>query len=187
MRIVLVRHGRSRHVHAGWIDASGFHRWREAYEAAGIDERDAPAADLQAVASTAGIVVSSDVPRAIESAKRLAPGREITISPILHELELAPPNLRVRLPMAAWALAFGVRWLIRAALRRPHESPAEVRRARDAAQWLGNLAETHGTVVAVTHHSFRALLSRRLIEQGWRCEIPRKRMSHWSAWTFFRA
>ena len=30
-RVALVRHARSAHVHTGWIDATGFRAWQEAY------------------------------------------------------------------------------------------------------------------------------------------------------------
>lgn len=186
-QILLVRHGRSAHVQRGSVDLAGFLRWREAYEAAGIDEHDQPPVTLKAFASASGIVVASTAPRAVHSAQRLDPEREVTASPLLQELELVPPNIRgVRMPMAVWALAYGVRWIIRAALRRPHIAPAELQRAREAAEWLSGLAEQHGIVVAVTHASFRSELSRQLVGRGWRCEIPRGRSRHWSVWSFHR-
>jgi hypothetical protein len=41
-RLVLVRHGRSAHVHRGWIDRAGLDRWQLAYDAAGLHDADAP-------------------------------------------------------------------------------------------------------------------------------------------------
>lgn len=186
-KIVLVRHGLSAHVHVGFIDLAGFGRWREAYEAAGIDERDEPPPELRALAAGSGIIVASEARRAIESARRLDPQRSLSASPLLGELELKPPSIRgVRVPLRAWAVAIGVRWMIRS-LCRAHVSPSEVQRSRDAAEWLTDLADRHGSVVAVTHGSFRAILSERLIEQGWRCETTKRRSSHWSAWSFLRS
>ena len=177
-KIVLVRHGRSAHVHVGAIDLAGFHRWREAYEAAGIDEDDPPPAELKALAANAGIVVASEAPRAVQSAALLVPS--FVTSPLLGELELAPPAIRgIRMPLFGWALAFGVRSLIRA-----HVTAGEIERAREAAEWLSELADRDGTVLAVTHHSIRELIAERLIADGWRAEIPRKRRDHWSAWSF---
>lgn len=99
--IVLVRHGRSAHVHAGWIDVHGFHRWREAYEAAGILPGEVPPAELLERARRAGVVVASDAPRAIESARLLSEGREVISSPLVRELDLPPPAVRaLRLPLA---------------------------------------------------------------------------------------
>jgi len=65
--ILLVRHARSAHVHRGFLDLAGFRRWREAYEAAGIDERDQPPAALKDLARGSGIIVASTAPRAFRS------------------------------------------------------------------------------------------------------------------------
>ena len=187
MKIALVRHGRSAHVYAGWIDLAGFHRWREAYEAAGIDEREEPPPELRALAANSGIIVAGEAPRAIESARLLDPQRHVQTSPLLHELELVPPNIRgVRMPLPAWALAFGLRSVITSASFRAPASAAEVQRSRDAAAWLEDLAERHETVLAVSHASFRSLIFQRLIERGWRCSTPTRRSSHWSVWSFDR-
>ncbi len=184
MRIVLVRHGRSAHVHSGWINHAGFLRWREAYEAAGIDANDAPPRELQEVAAAAGVIVASDSPRAIQSATVLAPGAAVVTSPLLRELELTPPNLgRLRLPMIGWALAYGVRMLVRA---HAHVAPAERARAREVARWLFGLAEEHGQAVVMTHASFRSVLGKALVAEGWRMDVPRRRSAHWSAWGFSR-
>lgn len=175
-RISLIRHGRSAHVHAGWIDLAGFHRWREGYEAAAIVEGETAPAALMDLAATARVVVASDAPRAIASAKLLRD--DVVVSPLLRELELRPPNLRgVKLPLPLWALAIGAQWLF----RRTHATPSEEERAREAAVWLEGLAED-GPVVAVTHHTFRALLARALVACGWESGKPRQG-HHWSVWT----
>ena len=184
-RIALVRHARSSHVHTGWIDAAGFRAWREAYEAAGIHEGERVPAHLERLAARAGLVVSSDAPRAVASARLLAPGREIDVSPLLRELDLQGPHLgRLRLPLAAWALAVGGRTLL-LTLRRRHPSAAEQDRVDKAAAWLEELAARHSLILAVTHASFRRQLARRLLQTGWRAEPGRRSLRHWSAW-FFR-
>jgi hypothetical protein len=57
-RVALVRHARSSHVHVGWITASGFRAWREAYEAAGIRLAGSP--NLAAARCSTGARGSSD-------------------------------------------------------------------------------------------------------------------------------
>ena len=172
-RIYLVRHGRSAHVHAGWIDLAGFHRWRESYEAAAIVEGETPPGALTQIASSASVIAASNAPRAIASAKLLR--EDVRVSPSLRELDLHPPNLRgVKLPLVFWALTF--------AFRRSLATPAEETRAREAAGWLEELVKD-GTVVAVTHHSFRSLLAKALVARGWSSAKPRKG-HHWSVWTF---
>lgn len=180
-RIVLVRHGRSAHVHAGWIDYDGFVRWREAYEAAGLDAKEVAPPAVRALAAEAGAIVASDAPRAIESARLLAPDANAIISPLVRELDLVPPVLRVRLPLVAWALVYGVRMLIRA---HEHITPAEHERAAEAARWLDDLSRDRGTIVVVTHATFRSLLARTLPAHGWRATLRGRRTAHWSIRAF---
>lgn len=179
-RIVLIRHGRSAHVQAGWIDYTGFLRWRESYEAAGIVPDDRPPRELQELANSAGVIVSSDIRRAMESTRALAPHVQFISSPLLRELELTPPNLgRLQLPLFGWALAYGVRMLFH---NHAHITPAEHERAREAAEFLIALTTKHPTVVAMTHATFRSLVAKTLAAEGWQLDVPRQRSSHWSAW-----
>lgn len=184
--VALVRHARSAHVHTGWIDAAGFRAWRQAYEAAGIREGERAPADLERLAASAGLVISSDAPRAIASARLLAPGREIVVSPLLRELDLEGPNLGgLRLPLAGWALAVGVRTLL-PTLRRQHPSAPEAARVDQAATWLEEISVQHSLTVVVTHASFRRQLSRRLVQKGWQAEAGRRSLQPWSPRLFRR-
>jgi broad specificity phosphatase PhoE len=186
-RIVLVRHGPSSHSHSGSLSRAEFLRWREAYEAAGILPNDVAPKELISLAAASGIVATSPTRRAIESAIAVAPQREIVQSALLQELDLAPPHIgNVRLPLPAWALMYGARWLARAALRRPQLSVAERDRIAAAAEWLEGLSRIQGTVVAITHASFRSQLARHLVRRGWRNRRSGWRSSHWSAWSLTR-
>jgi broad specificity phosphatase PhoE len=181
--IVLVRHGRSSHVVTGLLDLAGFRQWRVAYEAAGIDPADRPPPELLGRAETAGVLVSSDIRRATESARLLAGDREVIASPLLRELALqAPPLPWIRMPLLGWAVAVGVRWLF----QRTHATPEEERRVGAAADWLVELADGHGDVLALTHASFRSVIAKELVRRGWRQTKPRRPSSHWSAWVFSR-
>jgi broad specificity phosphatase PhoE len=185
-RIALIRHGRSSHVHAGWIDAEGFRAWREAYEAAGIVETERVPPQLKQLAERADMLLASDAPRAIASARMLAPGREVIVSPLLRELDLRGADLgAVRLPLIGWALAVGARTLL-LTLRRRYPPASEADRVDQAATWLGELSEKHSLVLAVTHASFRRRLANRLVETGWKAEPGTRSLQHWSAWIFRR-
>jgi broad specificity phosphatase PhoE len=185
-RIALVRHARSSHVHAGWITASGFRAWREAYEAAGILDSERVPAHLEQLVERADLVLSSDAARAIASARLLVPGREIGVSPLLRELDLEGPGLGgLRLPLLGWAFAVGGRALL-LTLRRQYPSAAEAERIHNAAAWLEELAARHSLIVAVTHASFRRRLSARLLQAGWQAEPGRRTLQHWSTWLFRR-
>ena len=185
-RIALVRHARSAHAHSGWVDARGFRAWRAAYEAAGIAGDERPPAELERLTAGEVLVATSDAPRAVATARLLAPGRAPLVSPLLRELDLEGPDLGpVRLPLLAWAVAVGAR---NAALRlRGHaRSAAESARARDAASWLEELAGSNATIVAVTHASIRRLLSGELERRGWLPEPGRRTLAPWSVHAFRR-
>ena len=180
-RLILVRHGRSAHVHRGWIDSAGLARWQVAYDAAGLHDDDAPPASVAALAREAALVVSSDMPRAIASASRLVGPDRAPTSPLLREIPLRLPTWpRVRLPLAGWALAIGLGTAWRTLRGQPaHE--AIVTQARSAAAWLASLAEERGTVLAVTHGALRGHLAAALRERGWSAPSSRS-IRHWSAW-----
>lgn len=185
-RLILVRHGRSAHLHSGWLDTAGLYRWRDAYDAAAILDDPPPPPALRALAADAGIVVASDMPRAIASAELLLQGtREFTVSPLIRETEMKlGAESRVKLPLMGWALMFGV-WALQRRLRGERPSERLLARAAEAARWLEGLSEAHGTVLAVTHASFRGILRPVLMESGW--APPRSRsLKHWSAWEFRR-
>lgn len=182
-RIILVRHGRSGHVHTGWIDAAGFQRWRDAYDAAGLAPGELPPPALQRLATQAGAVVASDLPRARASAELLVPGAEIATSALLREVEQpAPPFGDARAPLAVWALAIGLRKAY-GALRGEAPPAAVQRRAGEAAEWLVELAAQRGSVLAVTHAWLREVLAQALADRGWRRVHASARYAHWSAWT----
>ncbi len=185
-RLVLVRHGRSSHVHTGWVDVRGFRAWREAYEAAGVRTDERAPHTLRALAGEADLIVAIDAARAVATAELLAPKREIVVSSLLRELDLEGPDLgRLQLPLPAWALAVAGQNLI-AMLRGGFPSAAEAARITEAATWLDVLASRHALIVAVTHGSFRRELAARLARSGWNAERGRRSMRHWSTWCFQR-
>jgi broad specificity phosphatase PhoE len=182
LRIALVRHARSAHVHTGWIDVHGFAAWRAAYDAAGIANGQVAPPILAALAQQAGIIASSDTPRALATAKQLTKLRPIEATSLLRELELTGPNLAaLRLPLPAWTLAVGLRAFL-LSLQRRFPSPEELQRIHEASQWLQQLAARHRLVIAVTHGSIRREIFRHLLQCGWRPEPGPRTIRHWSAW-----
>src|SRR5687768_11168528 len=182
-RIHLVRHGLSAHVHDGrWMNATDVHEFEEAYNAAGIREDSAPPPGVLEVAAQAAVIAASDMIRAIASAQRLAPEREIAISPLLRELKLEPPPwVTFRLPIVAWDLHNHVQWTYR--LWRTHDHDT-VRRALAAADWLNQRANGKSTLLAVTHGGFRRILDARLVASGWRRGPGRRSYANWSMWSY---
>ena len=190
--LLLVRHGRSAHVHTGWVDVEGVRRWMAAYDAAEIMPDHAPPAELEAMAREASLIIASDMPRTVASAVRLAPERQIVRTPLLREAPMETPERPlpefggIRLPLRAWGLFWGTRWFASWLLNAspPGIGPAELDRAEQAADFLIAHAQgSGGRVVVVTHHTFRVVLARALARRGWRG--PEERPYHeWSAWRY---
>ncbi|HKQ57076.1 MAG TPA: histidine phosphatase family protein [Candidatus Eisenbacteria bacterium] len=184
MRILLIRHGRSAHVHrGGLLDRTGVERWLAAYDAAGIADDDPPPPSLIDEIAGVSTVAASDLARAIASAARLAPGREVTTSPLFREHPLTIPSLPFPVPFAVWSVLVHARWGID--IMRGHDEPSETReRSGRAAVWCREAAGRagDGTVAVVTHGAFRRLLARRMIAEGWRAEHPTRDYGHWSVW-----
>lgn len=183
MRIHLVRHGRSSLVHDGrWFAAPDVGRYEDAYDAQGIHDESHPPTELVEVASRADVVVSSDMTRAIASARRLAPGREPEIVPHLRELRLEPPAwVPLKLPIEAWDAMSYAQWTYRIALGVDHEI---ARRAGVAADWLVERAGKGATIVAVTHGGIRRIIDRHLERRGARPVSDRRSHANWSCWTY---
>jgi broad specificity phosphatase PhoE len=161
-----------------------------AYDAAEIATHDPPPAQLVELAVDADAIVASDLPRAIASAALLAPRASVQTSALLREASLETPDRPfprlwgIKLPLRIWGMVFMSRWLWASwrKLPLPGVDDAALARADAAADWLVGLATGRRRVVAVTHGTFRTLLTAALERRGWRG--PGQRPFHnWSAWT----
>jgi broad specificity phosphatase PhoE len=161
-------------------------RQRDEYDAAGIAADDIPPPALTSLIGPNGIVVSSDLPRAIESAERLAPGEPIPVSPLLRETPLQiPTRLPLRMPLAGWEALIHARWAMQIA-NGSDASPKDITRAHAAADWLISMSREHSPVIALTHGVFRRLVADRLMTLGWRADSEKRNYDLWSAWGFER-
>jgi broad specificity phosphatase PhoE len=186
MRVVLVRHGPSAHFQtSGSIDRSAVLKWRDAYDAAGIRTISQPPPALIQTAADATHIVASDLPRAIASAQRLAPRREIRVSPLFRETPIPVPHWPTRLPLSIWEMLIHAAWNYRI-LRGIDVTPTDRAQAAQAAEWLSGLIADGSTALIVTHGVFRRLLAKQLVSLGWRSSARRGGYNHWSSWTFAR-
>ena len=185
VRIHLIRHGRSALVHDGrWLRCGEVGEYEDAYDAAGIRDDDHPSPALKTLVGDAAIIAASDLPRAVASARRLAPSREIEISPLLREIRLEPPRwIPFRLPIQIWDVFSHVQWSSRLLTGADH---ALVRRGHDAADWLITHAHPKSHIAAVTHGGFRRILDARLVARGWRRGPEKRGYENWSVWSYRR-
>ena len=182
--LLLVRHGRSAHVHDGsWIDAARARTFEERYDAAPIRADDVPPRSLVQRARNAAVVLTSDLARAVASARALAPGCQPIISPLLRELRFDLPAWGPRLPLHVWDALHHAMWTMR--LLGSHEH-ADTRRARDAAKWIDSQAADARLTIAITHGGFRRLLAAQCARTGWTPQRGVRRYYNWSVWGFSR-
>ena len=180
--IHLVRHGRSAYEYRRrWVNGDGARAFERGYNAASIRDDSLPPPELIETASRAGVIVCSDMIRAIDSARRLVPSREPEVVPALRELTLdIPAWLKVPMPVEVWDIMSYTLWTYRLRTRSNHET---IRRASEAVGWLFERA--NGTdIVAVTHGGFRRLLEAQILARGW-YRVPGPRTyANWSSWVF---
>ena len=167
---------------AGWVGPQGLDRWREAYDRAGLAAGAAPPRAVADAVARCDVVASSDLPRAIESVARLAPGRSAAHSPLLREAPLPAPHLPIRLPVAAWDALATLGWGARI-ISGSEPAHACRKKAIDEIGWIESVANGSSNVAVVTHGVFRRVLALQLESAGWRLARPRPRYRHWSLWT----
>jgi broad specificity phosphatase PhoE len=169
VKIVLVRHGPPAAVPAAWSAITGHEigAFVREYNLLGTAAT-APPPQVSALAASCSCIMSSNLPRAIESAQLIGRSQPIQIDAELREAALPERiDLSMRLPVAAWtALARIVWWLNWASA---DESRSDARaRASLVADRLSAAAHIHKGVLAVGHGIFNRLIARELKRRGWR-------------------
>jgi broad specificity phosphatase PhoE len=179
LEIALIRHGRPR-LASSAVAAHELDRWITAYDRAGIDPALPPPRAVRELAESASYLLSSDLPRAVESLRALAPERAAPAERIFREAGLPRlPASPIRLDPQVWAALGRVGWFLGWSLATESASNAR-RRARSASRELSDLAAAHGSVLLVGHGLFNALIAWELRRAGWRGPLwPTG--SYWSA------
>lgn len=184
MQITLARHGRPDLQLDSWIAPMAMPEWLQHYDQAGIVAEEVPPATLR-LAAEARLLVSSPLPRCVQSAERLAQGRAFLSEALFCEAELPYPHwLYPKLPPLAWDALFRLAWFYGlTALARPRLETTL--RAREAAQRLVELAREHDSVFLVGHGLMILLIARELLAIGWRG--PRRPISGYWQCSLYRA
>jgi broad specificity phosphatase PhoE len=184
-RVILVRHGHTANSRTrGWIRGDDVQAWRDATDAVGIADHSVPPQDTIDRVAPSNHVMASDLARAIESARRLLPGRDIEISPLFHEENPEVPHwLPMRWPLRFWQTVGGVQWLYQIA-RGTDAPPPLLSRVAAAADLLRERARMHELTTVVCHRYIRRLLGRQLERDGWTRAPGRHSYANWSAWEY---
>ena len=166
MEITLARHGEPTLRQRAWIVPRQLPEWIRAYDGGGIVAEDPPR-EVCAKAAESQLIVSSPTRRCFESARSVAPRREILTENSVREAELPFAGWDFpRLPLPVWTGLFRLGWFCGHSGN--SESFAAARgRAKTAAVMLIEFAQQHQAVFVMGHAIMNAIITRVLLRQGW--------------------
>lgn len=177
MEIVLIRHGKPVGATNPKLSASGFADWVLNYDASEVDVDSLPPENLkQAIRNH--FIVSSNLERAIDSAKiclNLAPH---LIDNVLREMEIPSYPLPFKLKAYTWLVLNRLLWFI--GIKGDVESFKEAKiRANNAAHTLIALAAEHHKVAVFGHGLMNKYVAKELERLGWK--LSSQGNSYWSS------
>ncbi|MEM7728605.1 MAG: histidine phosphatase family protein [Pseudomonadota bacterium] len=177
--IILVRHGRpalSRKVRLTWRE---YRDWWRRYDEGGIEPGQKPPKTVVRWARSADLILSSPLPRAVESAE-LAAGRapDETLPGLVEAALPSPPLGPLKLRPKSWGTVARILWFV--GYSDGMESHAEARQRADAIGAALEARAQGGRIVYVSGHGwFNRMLKGSLIARGWRCRSQNGDL-HWS-------
>jgi broad specificity phosphatase PhoE len=185
MEITLIRHGRSLLIENDRITYLEFNKWVKKYDHNGVFEESTYPSNTIKKAREAKLVITSDLNRAIQSAKLLNPDVLAIQDPIFRETELPTDSIKIlnlKLRPSTWAVILRVIWF--AGYSNDCESLMNAKiRAKQAAQRLINYAAEYDSIVIVGHGIFNMLISKELAKLGWKGKRKRG-AKHWNSTTY---
>lgn len=168
--IIISRHGRPAldRTAGPKLSWQEYRDWWQRYEAGSLAKDQAVPEKLIAEVKAVDLVLSSERPRAIETAKWATEGRSPKPNPVFNEAPLPPPRFKTRkyLPKT-WNILARTFWLRGHALDGESVHGAR-KRATDAAQHLHEAAAGQSVYLAA-HGWFNRMLRRPLRKLGWVC------------------
>ena len=139
----------------------------EKYETSSLDLSCLPNIDSMTVSKQCSVLLSSDLPRAIESCQLLKPEEKIICDACFRESALPYLNWNFpKLTFFTWAIIFRLLWLFGFSLNGESIKAARFR-AKQGANQLEHYAKSEGSVLLLGHGIMNRLLVRELISRKW--------------------
>lgn len=185
MKIILVRHGKSKMNHTCRVNCAEFKQWIQEYDALGIEQSVEIHQD-HILVSTKNILmkvkhtVSSDLKRAFASSMQLIDGQMIESDVVYREVN--PPTFNasmkwLKLKPLTWLVMMRLLWLL--GYSNETESKKEVRtRITHACEKLIGKANKYDEVALIGHGYTNYLIGKELCAQGW-YRISKENHHHW--------
>ena len=178
--IILARHGEPAVSRKVRLSAREYGAFWDRYEVTGLMPGQSPPQALVGFVAGCGVLVASTRLRSIESAEKLAEGRDFDRLPLLIEAPLPPPPWPswVRLKPSVWGFIARFWWWFF-----NHHAGQETRRqaegrADQAADMLERLAAEDQDVVVLAHGFFNFMIGRALKQRGWK-------LAHSEGWKYW--
>lgn len=168
MKIILVRHGEPDMAEYTSGKDGTYGEWLKKYNASGIRQEMRPPEELLELIDEVDVLISSDLKRALDSARLLAGNKVIMQNPIFREFEL--PESKRKLPKFSpgiWSFIFRVLWFSGYSNKSENFTDAK-KRIKLSADKLTDLAIKHSDVVLVGHGLMNRFIGAELKKQGWR-------------------
>jgi broad specificity phosphatase PhoE len=187
-RIITVRHGRRNVLRDLKISAREYGAWWRQYDASGLHPDEEPPPALVRLADGAKTVLSSTLPRAIETARDLTgAARAIPADPVYVEAALPPPPAPswLKLSPGAWGVVSRLMWSFGYAPAGVENIRQAWRRVDEIVGRLDELAKD-GDVVLCAHGFLNWMIDWKLKRAGWRRRDGDGGHHYWS-WRVYEA
>lgn len=143
------------------MDREQFNRFLDAYDEAGLSETEClRLSQVYADYPLPDILIASDLPRALATARLLARGRDVVVSPLFREIPVRLPDpttnfLRGRWPSEVWWTYLRYHWFRN---QEPEGRVLSIRRAREAMQLITDHRQPGSHIAVVSHAAFLLLM-----------------------------
>ena len=170
-----MRHGKPDIPSLGKINAGKLAYWINLYNAAGICDVHQPPPETRKIAAHSEIIVCSDLPRSLTSAKLLGLRNIHSIEPMFREMGLPHTSFpSPKLSATAWTALLRILWFLGYSSNSESFREAKLR-ARICASKLKELSAPMNSVLFIGHGLLNRFIAKELIVSGWRGpKIPGK-------------
>ena len=185
-RIITARHGRPDLSRDVTISARDYGGWWARYDESGLAPEEQAPAGLVALARGAATVLSSTLPRAIETAAKATGGtRDIPADPIFVEAPLPPPPVPefLKLRPGQWGVVSRICWTLGFAPDGVENHTETWGRVARIAARLEEHAKD-GDVLLCAHGYLNWMIDRKLRRDGWQ-RTQRDGGNHYWSWRIY--
>jgi len=185
-RIITVRHGRPDLDRDLTITAREYGDWWSQYDASGLAAEERPPESLLKISAGAATILSSTLPRAIETARHIAGAtRTVPADPIFVEAPLPPPPFPdfIKLRPGQWGVVSRTMWFMGFAPEGVESHGQSWGRVQKIAARLADVAQ-NGDVVLCAHGYLNWMIDQQLRREAW-VRVSRDGGNHYWSWRIY--